>query len=85
MDTLGVYRVIGAATQLVGHLSMSDGSFAYDSSGQKAKGIAEGMASERADASYRRPVQRLIDDGIVTEQLAAKYAPSNMQGSAKQS
>ena len=32
MNTLGVYRVIDAATQLVGHLSMSDGSFAYDSS-----------------------------------------------------
>ena len=46
MDTLGVYRVIDATSQLVGHLSMSDGSFAYDSSGQKAKGIAEGMASE---------------------------------------
>ena len=85
MATLGVYRVVDAATQLVGHLSMSDGSFVYDSSGQKAKGIAEGMASERADASYRRPVQRLIDDGIVTEQLAVEYAPSNMQGSAKQS
>lgn len=32
MATLGVYRVIDAATQLVGHLSMSDGSFVYDSS-----------------------------------------------------
>ena len=32
MDTLGVYRVIDETTQLVGHLSMSDGSFAYDSS-----------------------------------------------------
>lgn len=32
MDTLGVYRVIDATSQLVGHLSMSDGSFAYDSS-----------------------------------------------------
>lgn len=32
MDTLGVYRAIDAAVQLVGHLSMSDGSFAYDSS-----------------------------------------------------
>ena len=32
MATLGVYRVVDAATQLVGHLSMSDGSFVYDSS-----------------------------------------------------
>ena len=32
MDTLGVYRVIDETAQLVGHLSMSDGSFAYDSS-----------------------------------------------------
>ena len=58
---------------------------AEDMAEEKAEEIAEGMASERADASYRRLVHRLIDDGFVTEQLAAEYAPSNMQGSAKQS
>ena len=59
---------------------------AEDMAEEKAKEIAEGMASERADASYRRLVQRLIDDGIVTEQRQRNTPPPpNMQGSAKQS
>ena len=77
METLGVYRVIDTATQLVGHLSMSDGSFAYDSSYLQAQtagalSCSLPLCAESFSQDEARPYfEGLLPEGHARQAIAA--------------
>ena len=77
MATLGVYRVVDAATQLVGHLSMSDGSFAYDSSYLQAQtagalSCSLPLCAESFSQDDARPYfEGLLPEGHARQAIAA--------------
>ena len=77
METFGVYRVIDTATQLVGHLSMSDGSFAYDSSYLQAQtagalSCSLPLCAESFSQDEARPYfEGLLPEGHARQAIAA--------------
>ena len=77
MDTLCVYRIIDAATQLVGHLNMSDGSFAYDSSYLQAQTVGAlscslPLCAESFSQDDARPYfEGLLPEGHARQAIAA--------------
>ncbi len=77
MNCLGVYRVMGNVTELVGHLNMDDGSFAYDSEYLQSQGAAAlscslPLSTGKFSADAARPYfEGLLPEGNARQAVAA--------------